>query len=728
MGSNTDYLNDLESFLDNPTGLISTSPNPVMSPMSNPINNGAGVRDRLRHHLGAEKRKLEDVSDVSVKTQRTDEHHHMMLDGLDHDPYKTEELKQEVEVKEEQPQSGFGQGGLLAQALMDKRPSSTNGHLNPQTGFFGVSSPRSVGSPAVPAAPSIPDVMALRQQIQDIKSNRNLTNEQKNAKLTELVGQHPSLHRRLMMASKINNEKMMRRNLGQEQLMQREQIPGTNMVQDFGPGYPSNNNENAFHTGPYMDNGMQNFGGPIPPGPRSRGGRAPIPPANMNGMYQGPIQNEMWEVGGKCMPNQIAPHIQPPPQYPYRQPGPRPSNMMNHMTPCYNSPQSEYMATGMYGQQQQMYSNQRGGAGVMGEPLYPNETCGPGPIGTRGFNPSMYGSSGMRMVNPSYPSDNFQNEYMVSNGGRNERHPDFMYHQQQQQQPQQQQHRPINPPHSMGFSPQQHMQHQRGIAPGFGMSISPRLPSNVGQISPVMSPPMHSPASVHMPMGTPTSQQGMFNNSIGAGAPNTNGNAFNMQTNPTSNGFHFNEEFLGPSIQNQGLLSNAGLPEDTGIDSLLGVEDSATPSVNQLANWKLDAADFRRDLLQRILNALKDNQSAGNLDSEASAMEEEAFSTCDTEDSYVHKLAQWLASKFSSSQENPASQTSTSFPDSTTLQDSLSCPKLSSSTDGPDADMLAKANPILAETLAAPSDDIVNIQGPILIKPFSLSMKMLLKI
>ena len=109
-------------------------------------------------------------------------------------------------------------------------------------------------------------------------------------------------------------------------------------------------------------------------------------------------------------------------------------------------------------------------------------------------------------------------------------------------------------------------------------------------------------------------------------------------------------------------------------------------------------------------------------------MEEEAFSTCDTEDSYVHKLAQWLASKFSSSQENPASQTSTSFPDSTTLQDSLSCPKLSSSTDGPDADMLAKANPILAETLAAPSDDIVNIQGPILIKPFSLSMKMLLKI
>ena len=112
MGSNTDYLNDLESFLDNPTGLISTSPNPVMSPMSNPINNGAGVRDRLRHHLGAEKRKLEDVSDVSVKTQRTDEHHHMMLDGLDHDPYKTEELKQEVVVKEEQPQSGFGQGGL----------------------------------------------------------------------------------------------------------------------------------------------------------------------------------------------------------------------------------------------------------------------------------------------------------------------------------------------------------------------------------------------------------------------------------------------------------------------------------------------------------------------------------------------------------------------------------------------------------------------------------------
>jgi hypothetical protein len=93
------------------------------------------------------------------------------------------------------------------------------------------------------------------------------------------------------------------------------------MVPDFG--YPSNNgnNENAFMSGPYMDNGgMQNFGGPGQAGPRGRG-RASLPPGSMNNLYAGPVQNEMWEMGSKCpMPSQ--PHLHPPPQYPYRQPGP----------------------------------------------------------------------------------------------------------------------------------------------------------------------------------------------------------------------------------------------------------------------------------------------------------------------------------------------------------------------------------------------------------------------
>ena len=144
MGSNTDYLNDLESFLD--SGLISTSatsPNPTLSPIgghSNPMSNGIGVRDRLRHHLnGAEKRKLEDgsSSDVMTKNQRTDDHH-MILEGLDNGPFKNEEIKpEEHDLKDEQPQQSYGgQGGLLAQALMDKRPNQMNGHLNSQTGFF----------------------------------------------------------------------------------------------------------------------------------------------------------------------------------------------------------------------------------------------------------------------------------------------------------------------------------------------------------------------------------------------------------------------------------------------------------------------------------------------------------------------------------------------------------------------------------------------------------------
>jgi hypothetical protein len=82
---------------------------------------------------------------------------------------------------------------------------------------------------------------------------------------------------------------------------------------------------------------------------------------------------------------------------------------MNSIGPCYTSPQNEYMAAGMYGQQQQIYQGQRGGVGVMGEPLYPNEPCGPGPMGgVRGFNSPVYPGGGMRMINPSYPSDGFQ--------------------------------------------------------------------------------------------------------------------------------------------------------------------------------------------------------------------------------------------------------------------------------------------------------------------------------
>ena len=743
MGSNPDYLNDLESFLDNPAALMSTSPNPpVMSPLgqTNPMSNGVGVRDRLRHHLNGEKRKLEDASDVMPKTQRTDDHGLMMLDGLDHEhTFKTEDMKAEPDLKDEQPQGGFGgQGGLLAQALMDKRPSSTNGHLNSPAGFFGVGSPRPVGSPAVLAPPGSPDMMALKQQIDAIKNTPSLNEEQRNAKITEFIRQHPQLKRRILMHSKMNNEKM-RQAMGQDLLMQRDQVQGGGnmMVQDYGPGpgYPPNsgNNDNAFMPGPYMDNiGMQGFGGPGGPaatsGPRSRG-RGNLPPANMNNMYPGPMQSEMWDMGNKCVPSQMPTqpqqHLHPPPQYSYRQPGPvpRPNNMMNSIgQSCYNSPQNEYMATGMYGQQQQLYPGQRGGVGVMGEPLYPNEPLGQGPMGVRGFNPPGYPGGGMRMVNPAYPADGFQNDYMIPNGGRNVRHQDFMYHQQQQQQQHQQhQHRSMNPQHPMGFGPQQH---QRGLAPNFGMATSPRLPGSIGQMSPVMSPPMHSPATAQMPMGTPNSQTSVYNNNNNSSSSgnnnnnNNNGNAFNLQNGTSNNGFHFHDDFPGPPIQSPGILGSNGMTEDNGIDSLLGPDDGLLgPTIPAAPNtsWKLNAAELRRDLLQRLTNALKDSHSGAGLDSEASAMEEEAFNSCDTEESYYHRLAQMLASKFSTIQENQP-QTPTSYPDSTTLQDSVSCPKLSSSTDGATetsgGDLLAKANPILAESLAATNDDLISAAAP----------------
>ena len=727
MGSNTDYLTDLESFLDNSSaGLISssgTSPNPIASPLgpSTPLgSNGAGVRDRLRHHInGAEKRKLEDGSnsDLLSKSQRTEDHH-LLLDGIDHG-FKSEDIKEELDLKDDLSQPGYGninQGGLLAQALMDKRPNQTNGHLNSQTGYFGGGSPMSgVGSPSVPGARYNPaDMNALKQQLQAISKDPNLKSEQKTAKITEFFSQHPNLQR-LLMANKMQKDKILRQSLGQDTLMQRDRMVGSPMVhqqQDYGAGFSPMGNGDGFNSGPFMENNNPaGFGGPVPPGPGPRGrGRTALPPSgpSMNNIYQSPVtpmQNEMWgDMNGKCMPGQLPPqpHIHPPPQYPYRQPGPRPNNMINSMAGgCYNPPQGEYMPPGLYGQQQP-YLGPRGGGGVVSEPLYPNEGLGPGPAGVRGFNPPMYpGGGGMRMMNPY--ADGFQNDYIVPPNGRNIRHPEFLYHQHQQRMNNQQQH-----PMSLPNPQQQQLQQQRIAGPGFGMSISPRLQGNVGQMSPVMSPPMHSPAAVPMSMPPSGIQHNGFSNNIINNNNNNNnssGNSFNMQGPGSTNGFHFNDDFLGPPIQSPGINPTVGMMEDVGMDSILGVDDSSS-SAQFNTNWKINASDSRRDFLQRIQNSLKDNQ----LDSEASAMEEEAFNVCDTQESYVHRLAQWLAGKFSLLQETPHP-----YPDSTTVQENnLSCPKLSSSTDlvgnsdSSSSDMLAKANPLLAESLLATNDEQVN--------------------
>jgi hypothetical protein len=72
----------------------------------------------------------------------------------------------------------------------------------------------------------------------------------------------------------------------------------------------------------------------------------------------------------------------------------------------------------------------------------------------------------------------------------------------------------------------------------------------------------------------------------------------------------------------------------------------------------------------------------------------------------VHRLAQWLAAKFSSLQDPATPTPAAPYPDSTTLPDKLGSPKLSSSTEEAAAgDLLAKSNPLLAESLAASAGD-----------------------
>jgi hypothetical protein len=161
--------------------------------------------------------------------------------------------------------------------------------------------------------------------------------------------------------------------------------------------------------------------------------------------------------------------------------------------------------------------------------------------------------------------------------------------QQQQQQPQQQQQQQLAQMH----------QH-RVNGPNFGMSVSPRLQGHMGLASPVMSPPMHSPATSQMSMGSQSTPSSIF---VSSNAGNNNNLGFTMQTSSASNGFHFNEDFLGPPVQSPGgVQASGGLPEDNGIDSILGVEDPAISSqVNVGLGLKMISNISNRHIFSKLI-------------------------------------------------------------------------------------------------------------------------------
>jgi hypothetical protein len=214
------------------------------------MSNDIGVRDHL---TGTEKRKLDEgsSSNVMTKNQRTD-NHHMILEGLDHGPFKNEEIKpEERDLKDEQPQQNFGgQRGLLVEALMDKGPN--------QTGFLGVTSPSSAVSR------SSLDTTALKQQLDAIKNDATLKNDQKSAKIAEIFNQHPHLQRMLMATKLKHDNKMLGQSVRQETLLQRDPMPGSQMVQkEYGSGFPSNGS-------PFIGNShAQALGGSASTTPRS---------------------------------------------------------------------------------------------------------------------------------------------------------------------------------------------------------------------------------------------------------------------------------------------------------------------------------------------------------------------------------------------------------------------------------------------------------------------------
>ena len=108
-------------------------------------------------------------------------------------------FKSEIEPKSNSTPPPYGaHGGLLAQALLDKRSSSSNS-MNSHTNFHNMENPNSTMSNL--GGPN--DIAQLKMKLGQINRDPTLSTEQKNAKISEIFSLNPQLR-------KIVNEKIQR--------------------------------------------------------------------------------------------------------------------------------------------------------------------------------------------------------------------------------------------------------------------------------------------------------------------------------------------------------------------------------------------------------------------------------------------------------------------------------------------------------------------------------------
>ncbi len=547
-----------------------------------------------------------------------------------------------------------GSGGLLAQALTERKPPNQNSGY----GVMQQQGPRMVGQQPQQQQPMMgvesQQDLIVKQKLMHII--RNTTGPAKQAEMKKLFSEYPNAGKLLQ---RMTNKASMPRGGQQQQqplgggFMQQQQQQ-YNMNRNLGCGGSVTESPMSTPAEQWNGGGGGPTGRPQPQGmmvpqsrmvsPRAGGGNSLLQPQYAGGQnfsqpqqQQDPSvfmqqrqqqqQQDMWGNGGDQMYDgmmrqshggmMMAPggpqHQQapppPPPSYQYR-----PNMRHPAMPPMYPfQQQQQQQQQGDFSTMGQMGMAARGG--YMSPPQQQQNQFQSGRVNQM---PQMNGGQGSspnagirgRMVAPNNAGMGFDGgmcpTYGGSHGGGG-MGPDYLG--------------PIGSPQQQPQQPIRGRLQQQMLA-----SAAAHSPGN-GQVRPGMGSPMR-----------PHLNGGMGNNDVQHfGGNDSNGFVAGGGMNNFQPGNNQNQQ--------QQHLSNPGIDQQAVGSPLQPQQQPQSNFSPQPQSWKLNADSHRKDMVAR-LHATLSEQGDPSLISMADSVEAEAFEQCETQKDYDMKLVQWLAAFF----------------------------------------------------------------------------------
>lgn len=666
-------LGELQDFLDSMPA--PTTNNTVLS--KEPKSVKAALEERLRSNQ-AEKRKLDETnSDIMSKTQKMDNygikqedscnrtrlssildttHQPPPYDPLDSDSgkassenggFKTEsDVKPDLNSLHGKDEINCGNNnnnnnqGILAQALMEKRPAPpTNNSSSLMHG------------PMAAGMKSNPETMMALKKLTDVY--KNLQPNQRGEEVGKLLKENPTLARLLLrLRGGPNSARMQQQQQQQQQSFQQQS--NNPMPNDMNGGGHMINQQQTPHIHQQQQHSDFNMSSMNMNESQQMQHQRAMMASQQQQHHQ---QQQHWDNTMRCQPNPnlynggtVITHrgggaIKDGQVYGggggLQQP-------MNTYNGDHGAPPPPNVWVGHNDQPKVMvapgpppnYAAYRNGATHMGYP--PNEFGQYGRVGPGGpraafqqHQPDVYGR-GLAGCGPPMYSPNINGSAPFNNGGFNGQFVDYAM--------------PPNRGSMDGYTNYT----RRPFASPTIMSPRTSLPNSSPLAAPGVMMPQVSPQTYMNHPGEEQQQRFMNNNQF-------TGYPYDYQQQQQQQ--HQNDVGFGQEFDNNNSSRNN--------NELMGASfDSTDPSSVVEDEWKTKASDLRANLLQRLQEALKEQ---GNPDafSVAENVERDVFNKSQTRDDYTLKLAHWLASIYEGT--TPHQQ---DFPDSTTLQDTLS-----SSTD-----------------------------------------------